>query len=277
MCLIFNIHKKMIETNAQINLENKNPISMLESPNNDLNQNLISTSTEDNNKININDIQNDIDNDKIDKNEVKGRLQSYENLNINEIEKGTTANNNIQKLKEYNIDEYDLQINKNEQMDDNFRFSKINRQSFQKIIKTNYSNNDNNVNLTKNRILLKKFLIILKYIFGFFLTSGSIILLIIIIRDKITQQKLIGIIIEPLIILISLLEMFLYKNIIYKKIILALFLWEGTYLFPLSYYVKSSIKEEYIFYYDMILKIRIGLFFGQLINFIMSLAFKLEI
>ena len=84
----------MIETNAQINLENKNPISMLESPNNDLNQNLISTSTEDNNKININDIQNDIDNDKIDKNEVKGRLQSYENLNINEIEKGKTANNN---------------------------------------------------------------------------------------------------------------------------------------------------------------------------------------
>jgi hypothetical protein len=267
----------MLETNEQINLENKNPISMLESPNNDLNQNLISTSMEDNNKTNIIDIENDKSDDNINKNEDKGRLQSYENLNINEIEKKTIENNNVNNLKDNNLDEYSHQINKNEQTDNIFRFSKINRQSFQKIIKNDGSINDNNLNLTKNKILLKKFLVLLKYVFGFFLTSGSVILLIIIIRDKITQQKLIGIIIEPLIILISLLGMFLYKNIIYKKIIFALFLWEGTYLFPLSYYVKTSIKEEYIFYYDMILKIRIGLFFGQLINFIMSLAFKLEI
>ena len=267
----------MLETNEEINLENKNPISMLESPNNDLNQNLISTSTEDNNKINIIDIENDKSKDNISKNEVKGRLQSYENLNINEIEKETKENNDVNKLKDYNLDEYSHQINKNEQANNKFRFSKINRQSFQNIIKNDDSNNNNNLNLTYNRILLKKFLVLLKYVFGFFLTSGSIILLIIIIRDKITQQKLIGIIIEPLIIIISLLGMLLYKNIIYKKIIFALFLWEGTYLFPLSYYVKTSIKEEYIFYYDIILKIRTGLFCGQLINFIMSLAFKLEI
>jgi len=269
-----------MEINERINLENINPISTLESNGIDLNQKLILITNDVNNKYNPVDIKNEankynnIKNN--NKNEVKGSLISYENLNINDFQEDTNENNDGKNLIEKELYNNIAQVNENDNIDDMFRSSKLSRQSFQKILKNN--NIDKKyTSLPINKTLLKKFMIILKYLIGGLLTSGSILLLIIIIKDKITDQKLIGIIIEPIIILISLLGMFFFKNIIYKKILFALFIWEGTYLIPLSFYVKASIKDDYIFYFDIILKIRIGLFIIQIVNFIIYLAFKLDL
>ena len=245
----------MLETNKEMNFDNKN---CNDATYNDMNQNLLSTSDEDNsNKINIIDIKNDNDFN-INENED----DTYKNWNINELDKENDEENLIE--------EKNLEKNESEEDEDT--------EFFQKSVKSNLPNVDEkHSDLEINRTQLKKILTILKFLFGILLTSGSIFLLIIIIKETFKHQKLIGIIIEPLIILISILGMFLFKNITYKKIIFALFLWEGLYLFPLSFYVKSSIKEDYIFFFDLIIKIRIWLFLGQLINFIMALAFKLDI
>ena len=269
----------MLEKNQQINLQTINPISMVESNCIELNANLICGTGKDNNKFNTIDIKNDTKENNIDnKDEIKKSLISYENLNINELQKRSDNNNEQNNLKENILNEIYLQKNEKEESDDIFRTSKLDRPSFQKIVKNNNSNIDTKyLNLSINKNLLKKFLLILKYLFGGLLTSSSIILLIIIVRVKITHQNLIGIIIEPIIILISVFGMFHLRNIIYKKIIFALFFWEGTYLFPLSFYVKESIKDDFVFYYDIIFKIRIILFFGQIINLIIFLACKLDL
>ena len=51
----------------------------------------------------------------------------------------------------------------------------------------------------------------------------------------------------------------------------------GNELVKADGYVKASIKDDYIFYFDIILKIRIGLFIIQIVNFIIYLAFKLDL
>ena len=248
----------MIETNKEMNSEGKN---CPETIYNDSNQNLISTSDEDNNnnKINIIDIKNDNDSNI---NEDKDDIKSYKNWKKNNIdmkcyEENLIGEKNLEKIESQQDEDSDL---------------------FQTSVKSSLPNVDekDSNDIIENR-KLKILLIILKFLFGISLISGSVILLIIIINETVKHQKLIGIIIEPIIILISLLGMFLFKNITYKKILFALFLWEGIYLFPLSFYVKSSIKDDYIFFFDIIIKIRIGLLLGQLINFILALAFKLDI
>lgn len=255
----------MLEVNKEINLENKNPIFILDIGNNELKKNLMSTSDEINDECNQIDCKIEKNKNNIIKKQSRGSLLSYENLNINEIK-------NENKTKNTSDD------NKNQARKDLIRSPKLNRESFQKISKDNKSNFEiNKEDLPINKNILKKFLIIIKYLSGSLISSGSIFLLIIIIREKIIEQKLIGIIIEPLIIIISLLGMFPFKKITYKKIIIVLLIWEGTYLFPLSFYVKSSIKEDFYFLYNIILKIRTGLFLAQLLDFVMSLVFNIDI
>ncbi len=48
-------------------------------------------------------------------------------------------------------------------------------------------------------------------------------------------------------------------------------------LIPFSFYVKFFINEEFYIFYDLIIKIRIGLLSVQLINFVVSLALKIDI
>ena len=96
------------------------------------------------------------------------------------------------------------------------------------------------------------------------------------IEEKVTHQKIIGVIIEPLILIISFVGMLPISNITYKKIKFALYIWECILLIPLSFYVKSSIDGKY-FLFDLIIKIRIGLLAVQLINFVISLIFKIDI
>ena len=263
----------MLETNNEINIENKNPLY----------------STEPKNKIKLNlGLKSDKDNNDFKKIEIN-KINEETAMSEHDDEEGNQINENIclniKKTKIFNIIEEEnyqnndnVDNNNNETIANIFRSSKINRESLQPIIIENDDNIDNSKeNSETNKVLLKRFMIVLEIILGTLLTSGSIFLIIIIFKEKILEQKILGIIIEPLIILISLLGMNPCKNEDYKKILLALYIWEGLFLYPFSFYIKIAITENYYYFFDIIIKVRILLLSIQFIIFIISLAFKINI
>ena len=253
----------MIQEKEEINIENQNPILDTESHNN-LKQNLIiksakSTETENSNSKNY-----------LNEEEDKKEIKTFGNLNINKLKKIDNTNKD-----KNNIDKKNHEINKNEEI---FKNSLLDKESFKNVIKENITNiNKKKKEFVLNKILLRKIMIVIKVIFGVLLILCSILLLIIIIKEEIIHQKIIGIIVEPLIIFISLLGIFPCKSNNLKIAKCSLYIWEAVMLIPFSFYVKFFINEEYYIFYDLIIKIRIGLLSVQLINYVVSLALKIDI
>ena len=232
----------MLETNKEINLENKNPLFSEDNKIN-LKKNLT---------VKIDKDNNDNKSGEANKNNEETAMSEHEDEEGNQLNDIICIKDNkkakiidIIDEENYQYDD-DIEIDKDEK-ENLFRSSKINRDSFQQIVsEDNTKLDDKKETLVINKVLLKKFM-----------------------KEKIIKQKILGIIIEPLIIIISLLGMIPCKNKDYKKILLALYVWEGLFLFPFSFYIKASITDDYYNFFDIITKLRIYILSAQFINFIL--------
>ena len=257
----------MLEKNEVINKEDKNPNSEIESLDN-LKQNLIEDISEEK------DSKNNTKENESTEQEEKDENLSIERLNKNNIVNNENKENKIKEDLD-TISFYSNIAGKNELFVHNSTFD---RESLYNTIKKNNSEMDKKKNkFNINKKLLKKIMIVIEIFFGSLLGSSCILILIMLIEEKITHQKIIGVIIEPFIMIISFMGMLPISNIIYKKIKFAFYIWESILLIPLSFYVGASIDDKYYFYFDLILKIRIGLLAVQIINFAISLIFKIDI
>jgi len=259
----------MLEIKEAINIENKNPNSDMDSLNN-IKENLINDINEEK------EIKsNNKDNDSTEQEE-KEEILSNEHLYINNAVNNQNKENKIKEEKFF--DESSISSNKTEKIEDIFNTSKLDRESLNNKIKQNISTIDKEKKkYFINKKLLKRIMIVIEIFFGFLLCTCSILLIIILIQEKISHQKIIGVIIEPLIIIISFTGMLPISNITFKKIKCALYIWESALLVPMSFYVKSSINDKYYFFFDLVINIRIGLLVVQIVNYVISLVFKIDI
>ena len=279
----------MIETNKENNLENKNPTN-----NDDKYYNLKE-------KLLSADINNSNNNKKDDENilismpkhneetafsenieeEINSPQQNNENL-IN-IKKSKHQNNNKNDVKKNDI----ISLYEDDKNDitnitiPEFRNSNIDRETFQKMVEENNKiidkkiiDQENNTNIPK----IKIFLLIVELILGILLAISSIFILFVLYKDDIVDQKLISFIIEPIIFIISIFGILPYKGKSCKKIIISLYLWEGLFLFPFSFYSISIIKDKNFYNIcNRILISRIVFLIVQFLNFILSLILKIDI
>lgn len=279
----------MIETNKENNLENKNPTN-----NDDKYYNLKE-------KLLSADINNSNNNKKDDENilismpkhneetafsenieeEINSPQQNNENL-IN-IKKSKHQNNNKNDVKKNDI----ISLYEDDKNDitnitiPEFRNSNIDRETFQKMVEENNKiidkkiiDQENNTNIPK----IKIFLLIVELILGILLAISSIFILFVLYKDDIVDQKLISFIIEPIIFIISIFGILPYKGKSCKKIIISLYIWEGLFLFPFSFYSISIIKDKNFYNIcNRILISRIVFLIVQFLNFILSLILKIDI
>ena len=189
--------------------------------------------------------------------------------------------NMIKKQNKKNDNEYSLEVgSKNDITVTEFR-KNINIDSFQKMIEESNKIIDKKIIEKENNTIISKigiFLYIIELIFGIVLTISSISILLIIYMDDIVDQKYISFFVEPIIFIISILGIIPYKGKSFKIIIISLYLWEGLFLFPLSFYSISIIKDNK--YYNICFKIviaRIIILSTQFINFVISLILKIDI
>ena len=206
---------------------------------------------------------------------------SIELKNENIINKEKKENiQNVSRKKTYiSIDE----CNKNDLTDTTiqvFKDSNINRESFLNKVKQNKEEIDkkkreqNIKNITKIKIIL----LIIEIILGILLSISSFAILFILFKDNIINQKLISVIVEPIIFLISIIGILPYKGKSCKKIVVALYLWEGLFLFPFSFYSNSGIKDANLYVIsNRILFSRLCLLVIQFLNFIVSLVMEINI
>ena len=279
----------MTETNEENNLENKNP------NNNDdkyynLKEKLLSA-----------DINNSNNNKKDDENilismpkhneetafsenieeEINSPQQNNENLT--NTKKSKHQNNNKNDVKKNDI----ISLYEDDKNDitnitiPEFRNSNIDRETFQKMVEENNKiidkkiiDQENNTNIPK----IKIFLLIVELILGILLAISSIFILFVLYKDDIVDQKLISFIIEPIIFIISIFGILPYKGKSCKKIIISLYIWEGLFLFPFSFYSISIIKDKNFYNIcNRILISRIVFLIVQFLNFILSLILKIDI
>ena len=257
----------MLEKNEFKNIDNKNPNKDNESLDN-LKQYLIEDISEEKDSKN-----------NTKENESTDQEEKDENLSIDRLNRNNLINNENKetKIKE-DLDTRSFYSNitgKNETFMHNSTFD--NASLINNINKNNSKIDKKKHKFNINKKLLKIIMIVIEIFFGSLLGSCCILLLIMLIEEKIKHQKIIGIIIEPLIMIISFMGMLPISNIIYKKIKFAFYIWESILLIPLSFYVGASIDDKYYFYFDLSLKVRIGLLAVQIINFAMSLIFKIDI
>ena len=279
----------MIETNKENNLENKNPTN-----NDDKYYNLKE-------KLLSADINNSNNNKKDDENilismpkhneetafsenieeEINSPQQNNENLT--NTKKSKHQNNNKNDVKKNDI----ISLYEDDKNDitnitiPEFRNSNIDRNSFQKMVEENNKiidkkiiDQENNTNIPK----IKIFLLIVELILGILLAISSIFILFVLYKDDIVDQKLISFIIEPIIFIISIFGILPYKGKSCKKIIIYLYLWEGLFLFPFSFYSISIIKDKNFYNIcNRILISRIVFLIVQFLNFILSLILKIDI
>ena len=201
------------------------------------------------------------------------------NENIINKEKKENIQNAPRKNTNISIDE----CNKNDLTDTTiqvFKDSNINRESFVNKVKQNKEEIDkkkreqNIKNISKIKIIL----LIIEIILGILLSISSFAIIFILFKDNIINKKLISVVVEPIILLISIIGILPYKGKSCKKIVVALYLWEGLFLFPFSFYSNSAIKDKNL--YDIcnkILLVRIFSLLIQLLNFILSLILKINI
>lgn len=279
----------MIETNKENNLENKNPTN-----NDDKYYNLKE-------KLLSADINNSNNNKKDDENilismpkhneetafsenieeEINSPQQNNENLT--NTKKSKHQNNNKNDVKKNDI----ISLYEDDKNDitnitiPEFRNSNIDRETFQKMVEENNKiidkkiiDQENNTNIPK----IKIFLLIVELILGILLAISSIFILFVLYKDDIVDQKLISFIIEPIIFIISIFGILPYKGKSCKKIIISLYIWEGLFLFPFSFYSISIIKDKNFYNIcNRILISRIVFLIVQFLNFILSLILKIDI
>ena len=279
----------MIETNKENNLENKNPTN-----NDDKYYNLKE-------KLLSADINNSNNNKKDDENilismpkhneetafsenieeEINSPQQNNENLT--NTKKSKHQNNNKNDVKKNDI----ISLYEDDKNDitnitiPEFRNSNIDRETFQKMVEENNKiidkkiiDQENNTNIPK----IKIFLLIVELILGILLAISSIFILFVLYKDDIVDQKLISFIIEPIIFIISIFGILPYKGKSCKKIIISLYIWEGLFLFPFSFYSISIIKDKNFYNIcNRILISRIVFLILQFLNFILSLILKIDI
>ena len=205
-------------------------------------------------------------------------LQNNENINNNKNNRQYDKKNRIKK----NDSEYSLELcSKNDITIPEFSNSNINRNSFQKMVEENNKIIDKKIIEKEKDTNISKigiFLFIIELIFGILLSISSISILIIIYMDDIVDQKYISFFIEPIIFIISILGIIPYKGKSLKIIIISLYLWEGLFLFPLSFYSISIIKNKNFYYICFKIDIaRIILLSVQFMNFVISLILKIDI
>ncbi len=279
----------MTETNKENNLENKNPTN-----NDDKYYNLKE-------KLLSADINNSNNNKKDDENilismpkhneetafsenieeEINSPQQNNENLT--NTKKSKHQNNNKNDVKKNDI----ISLYEDDKNDitnitiPEFRNSNIDRETFQKMVEENNKiidkkiiDQENNTNIPK----IKIFLLIVELILGILLAISSIFILFVLYKDDIVDQKLISFIIEPIIFIISIFGILPYKGKSCKKIIISLYIWEGLFLFPFSFYSISIIKDKNFYNIcNRILISRIVFLIVQFLNFILSLILKIDI
>ena len=278
----------MTETNEENNLENKNPTN-----NDDKYYNLKE-------KLLSADINNSNNNKKDDENilismpkhneetafsenieeEINSPQQNNENLT--NTKKSKHQNNNKNDVKKNDI----ISLYEDDKNDitnitiPEFRNSNIDRETFQKMVEENNKIIDKKIIDQENNTIpkIKIFLLIVELILGILLAISSIFILFVLYKDDIVDQKLISFIIEPIIFIISIFGILPYKGKSCKKIIISLYLWEGLFLFPFSFYSISIIKDKNFYNIcNRILISRIVFLIVQFLNFILSLILKIDI
>ena len=161
----------------------------------------------------------------------------------------------------------------------NFGNSDFNRESLQNLVNEKNQNIENKKIVQQNiKTKMRIFLLVIEIILGIVLIIFSFLILFIVFKDEILDKKIISIIIEPIIIGISVAGAIPHKGENYKKIVIILYLWEGLFLFPFSFYAKTGIIDEDL--YDVcnkVLIVRLSLLAVQLLNFILSLILKIDI
>ena len=161
----------------------------------------------------------------------------------------------------------------------NFGNSDFNRESIQNLVNVKNQNIENKKIVQQNiKTKMRIFLLVIEIILGIVLIIFSFLILFIFFKDEILDKKIISIIIEPIIIGISVAGAIPHKGENYKKIVIILYLWEGLFLFPFSFYAKTGIIDEDL--YDVcnkVLIVRLSLLAVQLLNFILSLILKIDI
>ena len=282
----------MLDTNKENNLENKNPNNSNDR-NIQLKQNLLSEYGNNNKKkeeenflISIPKIGNEEtaftenieeeiqNNDYIQTIETKNNHKNKNNENSNNDKK------NDQKLEATSF-EKDNKNNLTNITIPEFRNSNLSRNSFQKIVEENNKDIDKKIIEHKNNNAISKLailLLIIEIFLGILLCISSIIILLIFFKDNIVNQKFIAFLVEPIVFLISLIGIIPYKGKSCKKIIISLYLWEGLFLFPLSFYSKSVIEDKHLNNLcNRILIARIYLLSVQFVIVILSLILKINI
>ena len=161
----------------------------------------------------------------------------------------------------------------------NFGNSDFNGESVQNLVNVKNQNIENKkLKLQSIKTKMRIFLLVIEIILGIVLIIFSFFILFIFFKDEISDKKVISIIIEPIIIGISIVGTIPHKGKNYKKIVIVLYLWEGLFLFPFSFYAKTGIIDEDL--YDAcnkVLIVRLSLLALQLLNFILSLILKIDI
>ena len=277
----------MLDSNKENNLENKNPIKD-NNINSNLNEKLLNNKREEENILKIipknkekrapenmeeeSDIQaQNIGNPLIFKNKNKKRNKTKNNRNRHK-----EINKNQNNKKPTTIPLEDIQNDITNITIPSFRNSDINRESFRDIVEQKDKKNDKKIE--NNNSILKIILLIIEIFLGILICISSILVLLILFKDNIEDKKQIGFIVEPIIFFITVIGIIPYKGKNYQKIVVSLYLWEGLFLFPFSFYSNSGIKDEFL--NDICYKIiiaRIFLLLFQLFNFILSLILKINI
>jgi len=277
----------MLDSNKENNLENKNPIKD-NNINSNLNEKLLNNKREEENILKIipknkekrapenmeeeSDIQaQNIGNPLIFKNKNKKRNKTKNNRNRHK-----EINKNQNNKKPTTIPLEDIQNDITNITIPSFRNSDINRESFRDIVEQKDKKNDKKIE--NNNSILKIILLIIEIFLGILICISSILVLLILFKDNIEDKKQIGFIVEPIIFFITVIGIIPYKGKNYQKIVVSLYLWEGLFLFPFSFYSNSGIKDEFLNdICNKILIARIFLLLFQLFNFILSLILKINI
>ena len=210
------------------------------------------------------------------KNDIKINNKNIQ-INLKQNNQNNISNN---KNTEIILDKMEDEINKNDVTNTTipmFRNSNMNRESFQKIVELNNNKTDKAIN-EKNNSKLKIALLIIEIFLAILLSISSIVILIIIYKDSIINQKLISLVIEPIVFCISFIGIIPYKGRGCKKIVLSLYLWEGLFLIPFSFYVKTAVEDEDLKdIFNITLYARIFILSSQIVNFLLSLLLGINI
>lgn len=213
------------------------------------------------------------------KNLKKDNKNNNKNIQIN-LKENNQNNISNNKNTEIIFDTMKDEINKNDVTNTTipmFRNSNMNRESFQKIVELNNNKTDKTIN-ENNNSKLKIALLIIEIFLAILLSISSIVILIIIYKDSIINQKLISLVIEPIIFCISIIGIIPYKGRGCKKIVLSLYLWEGLFLIPFSFYVKAAVEDEDLKeIFKITLYARIFILSSQIVNFLLSLLLGINI